>query len=320
MASMSDGLHLLAPLAAPAGQEALHTLEQLRLPATERLLATLAVAADERDSELALSMPHERVLARACGLPADDGRIPLAAWQVATAGGDPQDQAWAWVTPCHWHVGAGHIEMHHPQELRLDADDSRALLTAMQPYFAQDGIELRYDTPTRWLARGPALAQVATASLDRVIGQLVDPWMPRGDAARALRRLQQEMQMLLYTHPVSEERSRGGLQPVNSFWISGSGALPPGAPRAQPPGLQVIHGLRDAALLRDGRAWAAAWQQFEASDAPRLLQAVQAGRDVQLTLCGERGARSWRSARRGLFARMATLWSRRTVAQWLHDL
>lgn len=316
---MSDGLHLLLPLAAPAHEEARHLLAAMRLPATERLLATLAVAADERDSGQALSMPHERVLARECGLPLDDGRIPLAAWELATAG-QAGDGAWGWITPCHWEVGTRDIRMHHPKDLRLDGGESRALLAAMQPFFAEDGLELRYDGPTRWLARGPLLAQVATASLDRVIGRLVDDWMPRGDGARPLRRLQQEMQMLLYTHPVNEERVRGGQLPVNSFWASGTGVLPPGVTATQPPGLQVLHGLRDAALLHDWRAWTAAWQQFESREAPRLLQAVQAGRAVRLTLCGERGARTWQSTRRGPFSRLSALWTRPRVAESVQDL
>jgi hypothetical protein len=71
-----------------------------------------------------------------------------------------------------------------------------------------------------------ATAPLTPASLDRVVGRVIDGWMPRAGEAKALRRLQQEMQMLLYTHPVNEERARGGLLPVNSFWASGTGALP----------------------------------------------------------------------------------------------
>ena len=98
------------------------------------------------------------------------------------------------------------------------------LLAAMEPYFAEDGITLTYQAPLRWLARGELFRTLPTASLDRVIGQTIDRWMPAGDAGRSLRRLQQEMQMLLYTLPLNDARQRGGLLPVNSFWASGSGA------------------------------------------------------------------------------------------------
>ena len=317
---MSDGLHLLVPFAACAGDTCRTTLRTLDLPQVDRLLARLAPAAADLGDPHALSVPHERVLAREAGLPGEDGRIPLAAWQVRQSGRDPGTAGWAWITPCHWRVGTDHVFMHHPQDLQLDAADSQALLEAMRPYFEQDGLTLAYEAPTRWLASGPLFGGLAVASLDRVVGRVIDPWMPRSEAARPLRRLQQEMQMLLYTHPVNEARTRGGLLPVNSFWASGCGVLPAGAPAAAPAGLQLTHSLRDAALLQDWPAWAAAWQQLDARDGARLLQALDAGRDVALTLCGEAGARTWRSAGAGWGRRLAGLWPRRRTADALQDL
>src|SRR5437763_1159979 len=82
---------------------------------------------------------------------------------------------------------------------------------------------------------------------DRVIGRVVDPWLPRSDRAKTVRRLQQEMQMLLYTHDVNEERTRRGLPAVNSFWVSGTGALPDWGAPSPPSGLSITHYLRDTA-------------------------------------------------------------------------
>jgi hypothetical protein len=320
---MSDGLHLLVPFAASEAPQARAALAALDLPHLERLLARLAPQPPLDDGELALSMPHEHVLADALGLPGTDGLRPWAAWQVLQAGADPGGDGWAWITPCHWRLGTDHGVMHHPQDLRLDAQESQALLAAIRPYFEEDGIELRYEGPTRWLARGALFATLPTASLDRVIGRVIHPWMARGEAGRPLRRLQQEMQMLLYTHPVNEERSRGGLLPVNSFWASGTGAL--GSPTAarEPAGLQVTHALRDMALLADWSGWSSAWQQLDAKDCARLQAAVDAGRAVAVTLCGERRARTWRSAgtaASGWRRRVASLWSRPKAAESLADL
>lgn len=316
---MSDGLHWLVPFAASEAAQARTALDGLALPHLDRLLARLSPLPPLDDGEQALSMPHEHVLADALGLPGLDGLRPWAAWQVRQAGGDPGSHGWAWITPCHWRLGIDHGVMQHPHDLRLDAAESRALLQAMQPYFEQDGLTLQYDGPTRWLARGALFKQLPTASLDRVIGRVLGPWMPRGDASRPLRRLQQEMQMLLYTHPVNEERTRGGLLPVNSFWASGTGVLD-ATPVRQPAGLHVTHTLRDAALLQDWHAWAAGWQQLDATEGARLVQAVGQGRDVAVTLCGERRARTWRSAGSRWRRRVGALWSRRKAAESLRDL
>jgi hypothetical protein len=317
---MSDGVHLLIPFAVSSAPECTAALRELALPQLELLLARLARRAADPGDEQTLSMPHERVLAREYGLAAADGCIPWAAWQVAQAGRDPQGAAWAWITPCHWRVGTDHIAMGRPQELQLDAAGSRTVLEAMRPFFEQDGIALEYDAPTRWLARGDVFRGLATASLDRVAGRTIDDWMPRAPQAKMLRRLQQEMQMLLYTHPVNEERIRDGLLPVNSFWVSGTGALP-GAQPAPPAGLQVTHSLHDAALLGDWPAWARAWQQLDAHECERLNRAVRAGSRVTLTLCGERTAQSWFSHAPGEWSRrIGALFHRQRAAALLEAL
>ena len=75
-------------------------------------------------------------------------------------------EPWAWLTPCHWQVGTDHIRMAPLHDLQLGEDDSRAMLAAVHPYFAEDGIELEYEEPLRWLARGEIFRALPTASLD----------------------------------------------------------------------------------------------------------------------------------------------------------
>jgi hypothetical protein len=317
---MSDGVHLLIPFAYSSSEGCLRALADLALPQLEKLVARLKPADTDRGEESSLSMPHERVLARRFGVSAPDGCIPWAAWQVRQAGRDAEGAAWARITPCHWRVATDHISMGHPQDLQLDAQDSEALLAAMRPFFEQDGITLEYDAPTLWLARGEVFRGLATASLDRVVGRTIDDWMPRAEAAKTVRRLQQEMQMLLYTHPINEERLRGGLLPVNSFWVSGTGALPD--PYLQPPtaGLQITHYLRDAALMGDWRSWAAAWQQLDSKECARLSQALDSGEPVSLTLCGERNAQTWASGDSGILSRMGSLFGRKSASALLQNL
>jgi hypothetical protein len=311
---MSDDAQVLVPFAVSSAPGCAAALGALALPQLEKLLARLAPGSADAGDEHTLSMPHERVLGRACGLSAPDGCIPWAAWQLAQSGRDAQGGAWAWITPCHWRVGSDHVAMGHPDELQLAAADSQALLDAMRPYFAQDGISLEYDTPTRWLAGGEVFRALPTASLERVIGRTIDDWMPRAPQAKTLRRLQQEMQMLLYTHEVNEARERGGLLPINSFWASGTGALPPAHAAAPPPGMQVASRLCDAALRDDWPAWSDAWRQLDAQECERLNRTLAAGGSVTLTLCGERSARSWTSAGAGGWSRRIRSMVRRQPA------
>lgn len=298
-------MQLLIPYAlidTPACHQAVSALQ---LPRLDALLRRLTVGASHRGSDNELSMPHEKALARAMGLPAEDGQIPLAALALAASGGDPGLRAWAWITPAHWQVATHHIQMHDPARLQLEEAESRALLTAMAPYFAQDGITLDYLTPARWLARGDVLATLACASLDRAIGADVRPWMP---ASADMRRLQNEMQMLLYTHPVNDARAERGLDSVNSFWISGSGRL--GAPVRLDAMPVVADGLRDAVLNDDWASWSLTWQEIDESLCRDLLASLDAGRPVRLVLCSNHHCLELEPGPSGWADRLQRRWSR----------
>ena len=112
-----------------------------------------------------------------------------------------------------------------------------------------------------------------------------------------MRRLQNEMQMLLYTHPLTEERQRRGLQPVNSFWVTGAGVL--AEPVVAAPGVQVEARLAAPALRRDATAHALAWLQVDAGPCASLLAHARQGGPAQLTLCGERAAQTLGPANNG---------------------
>ncbi len=327
MAAMSDGTHLLISFASTTSRGCAQALKELPLPNLQRLLARLSANAPDTGSSQTLTPPHERALARAHALYDTDGQVPWAAWQLRQEGRYAEGTAHALITPCHWDVGRDHIAMALPARLQLEAQESQALLEALRPYFVQDGLSLAYQSPMLWYAEGELLRSLACASLDRVAGRVVDPWLPRDDRTRDLRRLQQEMQMLLYTHPVNAEREARGQPTVNSFWLSGTGALPPGyhtPPEATaggpPPWVRSDHRLRDAALAEDWLGWMEAWREIDANTLPRLLNALDRGRPVSLTLCGERHARTWAARDAGLANRLIGALRKPSVTQALEAL
>lgn len=305
---MSDTTSLLIPYAASTAEGCQQALQGLALPHLDRLLARLSPHTAQTDTgeETSFTPPHERALARALGLPFDDGRTPWAAWHRHQQGQPAHGQAWAFITPCQWHVSTDHITLRDPDSLGLDEAASRVLLAIVAPWFAEDGIALHYDQPTRWLASGALFDGLATASLERVLLRDVRPWMPEpraAQAARTLHRLHSEMQMLLYTHAFNDERAARGLPVVNSFWVHGTGPLPTPAPiPTTVPTVPTT--LRDAALREDWRTWATAWAALDSGPVADLLRQSESGAPVQLTLCGERNAQGFHSAPRGLAQRI----------------
>lgn len=312
---MPDNSHLLIALAASPSPGCQPVLDALQLPHLERLLARLTPEAPDTGSDTDFSPPHERALARHLGLPASPrGTTPWAAFAQQAAPGE----AWAYVTPCQWHIGADSVTLADPALLQLTEADARALLDILAPWFAQDGIALEYDQPTRWCARGDALAGLACASLDRVVGRDVRPWLPDAASARLVHRLHSEMQMLLYTHPFNDERAARGLPAVNAFWLHGAGALPERPAPVAPP--QQPDELRQAALAEDWAAWGAAWRALDAGPVAQLAARAAAGEAVRLTLCGERSALTWHSAPRGLWQRMTSQFRRQPLSTLAEQL
>jgi hypothetical protein len=301
-------MQLLIPYAFVNTPGCAEALDALQLPRLDQLLRRLSLVRVDAGSQHDLSPPHERALAQALGITATDGLIPWAALELTRAGRRPGPAHWAWITPAHWQIGAGGIQMRDPLSLQLQEAESQALLKAMAPYFAQDGLELEF-------VSGPPLTNLACASLDRVLGTDVSPWMP---TTAAVRRLQNEMQMLLYTHPVNDARAFRALEPVNSFWISGNGVLDDaGAPSATP---QVTDALRLPALIGDWASWAGAWQSIDQQSCPQLLAALDAGDAVELVLCSDRNALHFASRPIGWRERLQRRWRSTTLKDFTGQL
>lgn len=291
----SDLAHTVAHTVAfsSAGPEAAALWPTLQLPHLQQLLQHATLLHCDAGEETDFCTPHERAWARALQLPLQAGNVPWAAWQQQAADPAPQQQAWAWLSPCHWRIGADTVHMADPAEMGLDEAQSRALLEILAPWFAEDGITLQYERPDRWLASGAPLDGLATASLDRVVGRDVRRWLPDAQTARTINRLHSEVQMLLYTHAFNDQRAARGQAPVNAFWLHGAGRLQAPVPVQALSIHPAIAALREAGLQENWPAWAAAWQQLDAGLLRELLEAHQRGTRVQLTLCGERNALTW---------------------------
>jgi len=292
VASMRDNpaMHTVIPFAAPAGPQCQAAMAQLVLPNLAQLLGMLNPTPPLLGSAESLTPLGERVYAKSLGLQGADGLIPWAAQDAEHLGLTKEHglEGWAWITPCNWRVNANHVAMEDPQTLALSAHEADALRAAMLPYFAEDGITLHPLNHATWLAQGAALKDLPTASLTRTRGVSVDAWIPRQAQAQPLRRLQNEMQMLLYTHPVNDARRERSQHPVTSFWISGTGTLPAAQRTAPTQRVEMNNSLAEAALLDDAHQWAQAWKALDQGLMVRLLAQAKSHEPVEITLCGER--------------------------------
>ena len=324
-------MHTLIPYAAAPGARCQQALPSLRLPHLTQLLQILTPGACLQGSLEDLTPVHERAWAHVLGMDGADGLIGWAALDAQRLGPAAAQgpNGWAWITPCHWTAQHDHIDMADPLQLGITPAEVDTLLQAMHSFFSQDGITL-FDQPTgharmRFLVHGKVFKDLPTASLDRVSGRAVDHWIPRQPQAQALLRLQNEVQMLLYTHPLNAARASSQQPSVNSFWISGTGTLTPAQAQrtlqVTPAQARNLRGaLRTSALQDDAHAWLNAWEQLDSTLIAELLQQARAGQPLQLTLCGELQAVTLENQPRSLWSRLQRRWQPRALHDFLRTL
>jgi len=222
-----------------------------RLSSPELLMPLRQAKLNERKTLAATahSASHEMAWAQALGWQVADGLVPLAAGAALSQGLPcPADHGWAFIDAVNWHISQGQVNLTVPKP--VTPDESDALLLALQTFLAQDGIHLHAWQPGRCLAHSPLFKHLPTVSLDRVNGQRIDPWFEHDSIAeqnpvqRQLRRLQNEIQMLFYTHAVNDSRDIA----LNSVWFSGTGDLAKDPHASAKPAVVLSDDLREAWL------------------------------------------------------------------------
>ncbi|WP_085314961.1 hypothetical protein [Derxia lacustris] len=162
--------------------------------------------------------------------PAVPNPLPEAALRLLALGVDPGEKSWWCVEPCSFTAATDHVVL---ATLRpgLGADEAAALAEAIAPSLDPLGAQLLRPTPDEWFLHWPALDSLRTAEPLRALGRNIDLWGARGpggeyDAvARHWRRLQNEIQMSWFEHPVCAAREARGAATVNGLWVHGGGSL-----------------------------------------------------------------------------------------------
>ncbi|MEJ0004344.1 MAG: regulator [Pararobbsia sp.] len=225
-----DPLHLLVPFALVPAADAQIALSRLDYPALGALLARATETERATGEDFQRTLPHERWLAAHYGLLAaraatDDA--PLAPYMLLADGGAPGDARWACVEPAHVQIARDHLVLIDPDTLGLADHEAATLLDAARPAFDALGIRVEAPTPRRWYVSGAALGELVAAPPLRAAGRSIEIWLPHdagtGERSRAWMKLQNEVQMSWFEHPLNAARESQGLPAVNGLWLYSQG-------------------------------------------------------------------------------------------------
>jgi hypothetical protein len=239
-----------------------------------------------------------------------------------------------------------------PSTLGVRTEEARALLEVARPVIEDLGVTLQAPTPLRWYVSGDTLGALAGASPLRATGRNIEIWLPHeartGERSRAWMKLQNEVQMAWFEHPLNIERESRGLPAINSIWLHAQGAMhpvtgtythvmsdaaatrglalasgvTPSSPvesyaafaKADPEGATLIELDPFSApfIEQDWARWNQSLRELEAAWFAPALQALTGGTlgKLGLTLCGDTGSVTLSVTR----ADLRKFWRRRPLA------
>ncbi|WP_018152426.1 hypothetical protein [Leeia oryzae] len=250
--------------------------------------------------------------------------LPNAALTALRLPDAPTTGYWLHADPVHLHPNRSELRVIDTQTFGITPAEANALIDALNLHFAEDGLRFFPLTPYQWLLHVAEDPKLDMTPLQHVIGRSMDPHLPKGENAIRWHKLLNEIQMLMYNHPVNDQRDANGQPMLHSVWPWGGGSLP--APVAKPKSLprwwsdapawlglasylshsceptpsraeQIVSEQQDAWVYLDGLAmpqaredgwgWQEILREYDAVWFAPLMAALQQGQVQQVTLVYE---------------------------------
>ena len=278
----------------------------LRLPSLEKILARA------QTSSLPISS-LEAWLCAAFGV-ANQAVAPIT---LQADGEQPGAAYWLRADPVHLMLRGEQFILQ--PITTLDTDEAAQLCSSLNQHFAAEGLHFAAPQALHWYLRVEREPDIGTTPLAQVAGHDIRAHLPQGAEALRWHTLLNEIQMLLFDHPVNQAREARGDWLINSVWPWGGGYAPEKLLRpferiytdnplatvfakvagihhsalpddtmqrfeGQGEALIVWDGLRHACQHGDLGKWRDSVQQLERDYVGPLLQALRLGRIEKLTL------------------------------------
>ena len=150
---------------------------------------------------------------------------PIAPFSWAGEGGEPGVDYWLCADPVHLILQRDSFSLSAPAPLAVTPQDAQVLAAKLNQHFVADGLQFQLGDSGRWYLRLETPPAITTSLPEAAIDRDISPFLPQGAGAAKWNRLLNEIQMLVFEHPVNVARESRGELAINSIWLSGGGVL-----------------------------------------------------------------------------------------------
>ena len=152
------------------------------------------------------------------------------AWRLIQnkAGNDASSGYWLYAAPVHLVLQRDSFSLAAPVPLPLENDECVALTAALNQHFSQDAAANKVQFfwhDSMWFLRLDSNPNIQTTAPQAALNKDVSAYLPTGDGAMQWAKFSNEMQMLLFEHPVNQAREAKNLPEINSVWCYGGGLM-----------------------------------------------------------------------------------------------
>ena len=172
------------------------------------------------------SRPWEVSLQHALGLNAGDTVIPMARALCLSEHTANSSMPVVCADPVHFKPDRDTASLVPGRVMSIEPVDAQALITSLNEFVREDGLEFEFHHASRWILRGVSAEDLAAFPPHYLAERSISPYLTTSTDDRQWQRWQTEWQMLLHSHPVNQTRMAAGKLPINSLWIWGGGVLP----------------------------------------------------------------------------------------------
>ena len=153
-------------------------------------------------------------------------KVPNAALAWASiqnkAGNNIDGAYWLYAVPVHLVLQRDSFTLAAPAPLPLESGEIDALTASLNKHFEADRMQFFWHE-NQWFLRLENNPNIVTTAPEAAINKDVSKFLPTGEVAIKWASFSNEIQMLLFEHPVNIAREAKGLPAINSIWCYGGG-------------------------------------------------------------------------------------------------